>query len=117
MAKRKPKLADSAEVQVTSRKSRRRQARATPESEPAAQPEDAMSQCALLCQENRWREAALLMRRTSAKAKKDGKEELSASLELALQKIEYSLRRQMATAFIVAVKGVLKKEFLLDVGE
>jgi len=99
-----------------SKKAKRRQAKSASASS-APQADGAMSECALLCQENHWREAVKLLKLTSVKAKKDGKMDLANSLDLALQKIEYSLRRQMATALLVAVKGMLKKEFLLDVGE
>lgn len=83
----------------------------------SVQPEDAMSRVAMLCQENRWREAAQLCRRTCAKADKDGKDDLAFGLRMALGKIEYSLRRQMAVALVVKSKEFLKKEYLLDVGE
>jgi hypothetical protein len=38
-------------------------------------------------------------------------------LEMAYQKVERSLRRQMTAAFIVSAKEMLKKEYLLDVGQ
>lgn len=81
------------------------------------QPEDAMSRVAMLCQEGNWREAVLLCRRTSAKAEKDGKDDLAFGLQMALRKIECSLRRQMAVALVAKSKEFLKKEYLLDVGE
>jgi hypothetical protein len=75
-----------------------------------------MSQIALLCQDLRWREAALLARRMGRKAREEGKGERVASLDGARKKIEYSLRRQMATALITSVQRFLAKEYLLDVG-
>ncbi|MBR4223052.1 MAG: hypothetical protein IKR81_17965 [Victivallales bacterium] len=78
---------------------------------------DIMSQIALLCQENRWREAVLLGRGALAEAEAEGKEEVSMPLSMALVKIEMSLRRQMASAFMSKAKEMLKKEYLLDVGE
>ncbi len=81
------------------------------------QPEDAMSRVALLCQEGQWREAVLLCRRTSAKAEKEGKDDLAFGLKMALRKIEYSLRRQMASALVAKSREFLSKEYLLDVGE
>jgi hypothetical protein len=81
------------------------------------QPEDAMSRVAVLCQEQQWREAVLLCRRTCAKAEKEGKADLAAGLQMAVGKIEYSLRRQMAATLVARSKEFLKKEYLLDVGE
>ena len=78
---------------------------------------DIMSQIALLCQENRWREAVLMGRNALAEAEAEGKEEVSLPLSMALVKIEMSLRRQMASAFMSKAKEMLKKEYLLDVGE
>ena len=78
---------------------------------------DIMSQIAVLCQNNRWREAVLLGRTSLAEAKAEGKEEVSLPLSMALVKIEMSLRRQMASAFMSKAKEMLKKEYLLDVGE
>lgn len=78
---------------------------------------DAMNQCVLLCQEQKWREALLLCRRMHAKAQKDGNPDLYVSLAGAQAKIEYSLRRQMAANLVKTAKEVLAKEYLLDVGE
>ena len=47
----------------------------------------------------------------------DGKEDMAVSLSMALQKIDRSLRRQMAASFIAAAKDMLQKEYLLDVGQ
>jgi hypothetical protein len=88
-----------------------------PVREAAPPADDTMSRCALLCQEQRWREAALLCRTASQKALAEGKPELAAGLQGALRKIEYSLRRQMAAAFVATVRDWLNKEYLLDVGE
>lgn len=80
-------------------------------------PEDTMSQVALLCQEQKWREAARLIRVTCEKARKGGKGDLVAGLEMALKKIEYSLRRQMAAAVTKRTQEFVRKEYLLDVGK
>lgn len=81
------------------------------------QPVDAMSECAMLCQEQKWREALLLCRRMHTKAQKEGNPDLYVSLEGARAKIEFSLRRQIASHLIESAKQVLAKEYLLDVGE
>lgn len=78
---------------------------------------DVMSEIALLCQENRWREAVLLGHGALEEAKADGKEDMAFSLSMAMAKIEMSWRRQMAAAFMSKAKEMLKKEYLLDVGE
>lgn len=80
-------------------------------------PMDTMSQCVALCQEQRWREAVLLLRKLRHRAKQDGNAELFGSLGGAMIKIEYSLRRQMAAALVSAAGNLLGKEFLLDVGK
>jgi hypothetical protein len=79
--------------------------------------DDAMSRVVELCQECRWREAVLLCRTAQAKAEDDGREDLAFSLGLALPKLEWSLRRQIAAAFVHEAKAMLKKEYLLDVGQ
>ena len=76
---------------------------------------DLLSQTVLLCQAQRWREAAVVCRRVLERAGNDGNEELAASLSGALSKIEYSLRRQMAAAAVVETRRLLAEEFLLDV--
>ena len=78
---------------------------------------DLLSQCVLLCQTQRWREAALLCRRVQHRAVNDGNDDLVQSLAGARTKIDYSLRRQMTAAAVHAVRQLLAKEFLLDVGE
>lgn len=78
---------------------------------------DLMSQTVRLCQEERWREAALTCRRVLEKARNDGNTELLTSLGGALAKIECSLRRQQVVAVVEATRKLLAKEFLLDVGE
>ncbi len=102
---------------------------ASPESvvEPVVAPEtvvpeittdDLMTQCVTLCQENRWREAALTGRTLIRLARETGHDEFADGFEQgAMQKIEYSLRRQMASSLVVAARDFLKKEFLLDVAE
>lgn len=132
MTRLKATIAESSEsLEVVGKKAQKRLAKAAAKAkaaerartqggssrEAAPQPDDAMSRCALLCQEQRWREAALLCRNMSQKALDEGKPELAAGLQGALRKIEYSLRRQMAAAFVVTIRDWLKKEYLLDVGE
>lgn len=68
--------------------------------------DDTMSRIALLCQENRWREAALLCHQTMAKNEEQGQEE-DFVLSAACLKIEKSLRRQMAAAFLQASQKFL----------
>jgi hypothetical protein len=80
------------------------------------QPEDAMSKCAVLCQQQRWREAVQLCQRSCARARREGKDDLYATLSIALQKLEFSLRRQMAAALVKEMSVLLNKEYLLDVG-
>jgi len=112
MAKSKAKSPDDGKT-VAKRKTKKASATASP---AGPQPEDAMTQCVALCQENRWREAALLCRRMRQKAEDSKKTDLYASLNGALQKIEHSLRRQMAAALCESTKELLRKEYLLDVG-
>lgn len=76
-----------------------------------------MTQCVALCQEQRWREAAILIRRMRERASRSGKTDLHQSLTGAFLKIEYSLRRQMAAALCKAAAQLLEKEYLLDVGK
>jgi hypothetical protein len=84
------------------------------EDEPA---DDAMSQIARLCQENNWRQAVLTCRAAIQECSREGKEDMVMPLTFALAKLEMSLRRQMASAFIANAREMLKKEYLLDVGE
>ena len=78
---------------------------------------DAFSGIAVLCQENRWREAVLLCRNTIAEAEAEGNEEVALSMSMALGKLEMSLRRQMAAAVLEKAQELLKKEYGLDVGQ
>lgn len=79
--------------------------------------DDTMSRVALLCQEKRWREAVVLCRTSYEKAITEGKEDLAMTLEMALPKLEYSLRRQQAASLINNSKLMLQKEYRLDVGK
>ena len=121
---------DDEEEMVIDKKTKRRLERAKnreiqqrKQEEEVVEPEeqdagpDIMSQIALLCQENRWREAVLMGRNALAEAKDEGREDVAMPLEIALVKIEMSLRRQMAAAFMNKAKEMLKKEYLLNVGE
>ena len=79
--------------------------------------DDTMSQIARLCQENNWREAVLTCRAAIRECQEAGREDMPMLLSGALEKLEMSLRRQMAAAFIVNARELLNKEYLLDVGE
>jgi hypothetical protein len=83
---------------------------------PAPPGTDLLSQTVLLCQEQRWREAALVCQRLLDRARHDGNVDLEQSMTMAMVKIEYSLRRQMAAAAVDATRQLVAKEFLLDVG-
>ena len=69
--------------------------------------DDTMSRVALLCQENRWREAVLLCRQSMAEAEEKGENDLVFTLQMALPKLEYSLRRQMAAALVNGMKNMM----------
>ena len=71
-----------------------------------AEQDDTMSRVALLCQENRWREAVLLCRQSMAEAEEKGENDLVFTLQMALPKLEYSLRRQMAAALVNGMKSM-----------
>ena len=72
-----------------------------------AEQDDTMSRVALLCQENRWREAVLLCRQSMAEAEEKGENDLVFTLQMALPKLEYSLRRQMAAALVNGMKNMM----------
>ncbi len=76
-----------------------------------------MSRCAMLCQEQRWREALALLMQVQENARNRNDKALYNTLAAARGKIEYSLRRQMAAGLIKEARALLKKEFLLDVAE
>ncbi|NMA21374.1 MAG: hypothetical protein GX927_12420 [Lentisphaerae bacterium] len=95
-------------------KSREQQQRTQNQPEPAPH-DDTMSRVALFCQEQRWREALALCLKAIAKAREEGRADAVAGLSMAAHKVECSLRRQMAAAFIVKAQEMLKKEYLLDV--
>ena len=101
-----------AEVATPKKKAKKAAAAAVPAA-PAAP--DLLSQTVLLCQAQRWREAAGICRRVLDRARNDGNVELEQSLTGALSKIEYSLRRQMAAAAVAESRRLLAEEFLLDV--
>lgn len=88
-----------------------------PPPEPPVVVEDPMTHCVTCCQEGRWREAAIAARQMVQQAEAGGNAEFREGFEGAMQKIEYSLRRQMAAAVISSSKEFLKKECLLDVAE
>ncbi len=112
------------EYEVISKKSKRRMAKAASRAQQQQQQQsvieegdDTMSRVALLCQEERWREAVSLCHEALAKARAEGREDLEMTIELALPKLEYSWRRQRAAVLISSSIAMLKKEYLLDVGE
>ena len=104
-------------------KNRENQQQRALEEEKAPQAEEAndvMSRIAVLCQENRWREAVLTARQALAEAENGEENENSEfvlPLTMAVSKLEMSLKRQMAAAFLNKAEEMLKKEYLLDVGE
>ena len=74
--------------------------------EPPA--DDIMSRMALLCQDGRWREAALLCHQRMAAEASDDQSD-GSFLEPVCRKIEKSLRRQMAAAFLNAVHAFMNQ--------
>ena len=120
MAKKFINDIDDDSNEVLDKKSKRKLAKAsrTKEQQQRQQGDagsDTMSQVALLCQENSWRKAVQLCRAARAKAEAEGKD--CTMFEMVLQKLERSLRRQMAASFVSASQAMLKKEYLLDVGQ
>lgn len=120
MAKAKVKAGEAAEKAVAT-EAKAPAAKKAKKSVVAAAPAapagtDLLSQTVLLCQAQRWREAAGICRRVLDRARNDGNEELAATLSGALAKIENSLRRQMAAAAVAETRRLLAEEFLLDVG-
>jgi len=114
MAKAKTTEASSKKL---SKRKRKRSARG-PQTAAVVTPEpdDTMSQCVALCQQQQWREAVLLCRKMGEKARREGKKDLAETLKNASHKIEFSLRRQMAAALLSGAAELLKREYLLDVG-
>ncbi len=108
---------------VMDKKTKRKQAKANKilqqqqQKAPAEEGSDTMSQVALLCQNGKWREAVLLCRKALETAKAENREDLQMTLEMALPKLEFSLRRQQAAALISSSKAMLQKEYHLDVGK
>lgn len=78
---------------------------------------EALSKIAVLCQENRWREAVLFCRKTMAAAEAEQNEDVALTMSMALGKLEMSLRRQMAAVFLSKAQELLVKEYGLDVGQ
>ena len=68
--------------------------------------DDTMSRVALLCQENRWREAVQLCRQSLEEAEEKEDVDLVFTLKMALPKLEYSLRRQMVAALVNGMKNM-----------
>jgi hypothetical protein len=114
MAKKSVSQFDDTLGETAADKKAKRKAKAS-KSPASSGDDDTMSRVVELCQELRWREAVLLCRTAQAKAAEEGREDLAFSLALALPKLEWSLRRQIAAAFIQEAKAMLKKEYLLDV--
>ncbi len=121
MARKNHILVEDGEETVIDKKSKRRlaksreqQQRSQNQPEPSPQ-DDTMSLVALFCQEQRWREALALCLNAISKAQEEKRVDAASGLSMASHKIECSLRRQMAVAFIVKAQEMLKKEYLLDV--
>ena len=88
--------------------------------EAAEEGKDIMSTISELCQRNCWREAVLTARQALAEAENSEENENSEfvlPLTMAVKKLEMSLKRQMAAAFLNKAEEMLKKEYLLNVGE
>ena len=77
-----------------------RQRREEESRQPSKPADDTMTRVVALCQENRWREAELLCLGAIDKAVEAGTPEAAMAPQLALQKIDRSLRRQMIAAFV-----------------
>jgi len=101
---------DDEEEFLLSKKAKRKLAKAVKASPSPVTPkkeeeqpvvDDTMSKVALMCQEMRWREAAILCQQAMAANQAEGQEE-DIVLAMAYQKIEKSLRRQMAATFLRA---------------
>ena len=85
------------------------------ESQPKQPVDDTMGRVVALCQENRWREAKLLCLGAIQRYQEEGKPENAAGVEVALQKIDRSLRRQMVAAFVFKTeKELLGKEPVVE---
>ncbi len=108
---------NSGTVETVPAKNKRKRKKERVKQPDAPAPADHMTQCVMLCQEKKWREALMLCRRVCRKAEEEGNDDLYLGLSGAQSKIEYSLRRQMAAALIESAKELLAKEYLLDVGE
>ncbi len=117
MAKKSVSQFDDTLGETAADKKAKRKANKASKSPANSGDDDTMSRVVELCQELRWREAVLLCRTAQVKAAEDGREDLAFSLSLALPKLEWSLRRQIAASFIQEAKAMLKKEYLLDVGQ
>ena len=114
-AKRRREKEREREIQLL--KQRQEEMQQQREAEPVDAESEAMNRIALLAQEGCWREAVVFGRRTLEKAQENGQEDAFLTLQVILPKFEMSLRRQMAAAFLDKAKEMLKKEYLLDVGE
>ncbi len=86
------------------------------EAPPPPPADDPMSKCVALCQEQRWREALVLFMSMCDKAERENNQPMVEGLSAGRQKVEYSLRRQMAAALIKGSRQLLAEEYLLDVG-
>lgn len=117
MAKKSVSQHDDTLGEAAADKKAKRKANKASKSPAISVEDDIMSRVVELCQELRWRDAVLLCRKAQAKAAEENREELAFSLSLALPKLEWSLRRQIAAVFIQEAKAMLKKEYLLDVGQ
>ena len=87
------------------------------EAVPSDPSSEALSRIAVLCQENRWREAVLFCRETLATAEADGNDDVAVTMSMALGKLEMSLRRQIAAAVLSKAQDLLTKEYGLNVGQ
>lgn len=89
---------------------RQRLAEEAKAAEPAQPADDTMNRIVGLCQENRWREANKLCFDSIARYLCEDKADMAAAVQMAQQKIDRSLRRQMIAAFMVEAEKMLNKE-------
>ena len=87
-----------------------RQRREEEARQPQKPADDTMTKVVAMCQENRWREAELLCLGAIDKAVEDGTPEAAMAPQLALQKIDRSLRRQMIAAFVKKADEMLNSQ-------
>ena len=109
MAKKSVSQQDDTLGEAAADKKAKRKANKASKSPAISVEDDIMSRVVELCQELRWRDAVLLCRKAQAKAAEENREELAFSLSLALPKLEWSLRRQIAAGVHSRSKSHVEK--------